>query len=591
MSTARWPTRPMPVSIRIAARGTLRTRRPGSTRTLPPSWSAQLGERGREADWRRAPHFSSVLSSLTPDPRRRAQCALLAAKSKQQAGANDAALRLLAVAKAGPLDELERARAQLLQAQVTFAMTRGSDAPPMLVEAAKRLEPLDPRLARETYLDAFTAVVSADRLVRGGDAREIAAAVLGADWEPSRRASDLLLDGFAHLTSEGYVAAAPALKVALRAFRDERLSEEDELRWLWVALRIARALADDVAWDGLTARHLELARRAGAFSALPVALADRAVVELFSGRIEVATSLAAEAEAVVEATTGHLAVRGSIMLANWRGRDAEAVALIEARRQDVLRRGEGLWVAANEWGSALRYNGLGRYEDALTAAERAAADPRGLGQSIWVLAELIEAAVRSGQVERAASPLAQLAEIAHAADTDWALGTHARAAAMLAEGEGAERLYREAIRRLSAVKTRATLARAHLLYGEWLRREHRRVDAREQLRVAHAMLSDMGADAFAERARRELLATGETVHKRTVEARDELTPQELQVARLAAVGQTNPEIGSQLFLSPRTVEWHLTKVFGKLGISSRKQLGSALSDVGAAVAGAAVAGH
>jgi DNA-binding CsgD family transcriptional regulator len=269
------------------------------------------------------------------------------------------------------------------------------------------------------------------------------------------------------------------------------------------------------------------------------------------------------------------------MLANWRGHDAEAVALAEARQQEVLRRGEGLWVVANEWGSAQRYNGLGRYDDALAAAERAAEDTHGLGQSIWVLAELIEAAVRSGQPERAIGPLAQFGELANAAGTDWALGTHARAAAMLAEGATAERLYREAIERLSGIHIRGsqTLARAYLLYGEWLRREHRRVDAREQLRIAHSMLADMGADAFAERARRELQATGETVRKRTIETLDELTPQEAQVARLAADGQTNPEIAAQLFLSPRTVEWHLTKMFGKLGISSRKELGSALSDI------------
>jgi len=200
-----------------------------------------------------------------------------------------------------------------------------------------------------------------------------------------------------------------------------------------------------------------------------------------------------------------------------------------------------------------------------------------------LLAELIEAAVRSGQAERATGPLAQLAEIAHAAGTDWALGTHARAAAMLAEGAAAERLYREAIERLSHIRIRATLARPHLLYGEWLRRENRRVDAREQLRLAHTMLAGMGMEAFAERARRELLATGETVRKRTVETLDELTPQEAQVARLAAGGQTSPEIGAQLFLSPRTVEWHLGKVFGKLGVSSRKELRAALSDVGTAV--------
>ena len=522
--------------------------------------------------------FRERAVELTPDPRRRAQRALLAAQAKHQAGAPDAALRLLAIAQAGPLDELERARAQLLHAQITFAMTRGRDAPPLLIEAARRLEPLDATLARETYLEAFAAALSADRLVRGGDEREIAAAVLAAGWDRSTRASDLLLDGLALLTREGYVAGAPALKVALRAFRDEPLSEEDELRWLWLACRVARALADDGAWDELTARHLELARRIGAFSALPVALTDRVLVELFAGRIGVAMSLAAESDAVVEATGSHVMLRTSIVLENWRGRDAEAVALIEARRQDVLRRGEGLWLAANDWGSAIRYNGLGRYEDALALAEHAAGAARGLGPSILLLAELIEAAARSGQAERATGPLAQLAEIAQAAGTDWALGTHARAAAMLAEGEAAERLYQTAIERLSHVKSCATLARAHLLYGEWLRREHRRVDAREQLRAAYTLLSDIGMEAFAERARRELLATGETVRKRTVATLDELTPQEVQVARLAVGGQTNPEIAAQLFLSPRTVEWHLRKVFGKLGVGSRKQLRAALSD-------------
>ena len=527
--------------------------------------------------------FYERAAELTPDLRRRAQRALLAAQGKHQAGAPDAALRLLAMAQAGPLDSRERARAQLLHAQITFAMTRGRDAPPLLLEAARRLEPLDPRLARETYLEAFAAALSADRLVRGGDEREVAAAVLAAGWEPSTRACDLLLDGLALLTREGYVTGAPALKAALRAFRDEPLSEEDELRWLWLACRIARALADDGAWDELTARHLDVARRAGAFSALPVALTDRVLVELFSGRTGAAMSLAAESDAVVEATGSQLTLRTSIVLANWRGRDAEAQALIETGRQDVLQRGEGLWLAANDWGSAIRYNGLGRYEDALAAAERAVQAARGLGPSILLLAELIEAAARSGQPERATGPLARLAEIARAAGTDWALGTCARAAAMLAEGEAAERLYRDAVERLSHIRTRATLARAHLLYGEWLRREHRRVDAREQLRVAYAMLSDMGLEAFAERAHRELLATGETVRKRTVETLDELTPQEVQVARLAAGGQTNPEIGAQLFLSPRTVEWHLSKVFGKLGISSRKELRAALPDAGAAV--------
>jgi DNA-binding CsgD family transcriptional regulator len=528
--------------------------------------------------------FHERAAELTPDLRLRAQRALLAAQCKHLAGAPEAALRLLAMAQAGPLDEHGRARAQLLHAQITFAMTRGRDAPPLLLEAARRLEPLDARLARETYLDAFAAALSADRLAAGGGTDEIAAAVLSAGWEPATRASDLLLDALALLTRDGYATAAPALKAALQAFRDDPLSEEDELRWLWLACRIARALADDEAWTELTARHLELARRAGAFSALPVALTDRVLVELFSGRIRVAMSLAAESDAIIDATGSHVPLRTSIVLANWRGRDAEATALIEERRQDAVRRGEGLWLAAEDWGSAIRYNGLGRYEDALAAAERAADAARGLGPPILLLAELIEAAARSGNAERAAGPLAHLAEIAHAAGTEWALGTHARAAAILADGEAAERLYREAVERLSHIRTRATLARAHLLYGEWLRREHRRVDAREQLRVAYGMLSEMGMEAFAERAQRELLATGETVRKRSVATLDELTPQEVQVARLAAGGQTNPEIAGQLFLSPRTVEWHLSKVFGKLGIGSRRELRAALSDVGAAVA-------
>jgi hypothetical protein len=370
--------------------------------------------------------FHERAAELTPDLRLRAQRALLAAQCKHLAGAPDAALRLLAIAQAGPLDEHGRARAQLLHAQITFATTRGRDAPPLLLEVARRLEPLDARLARETYLDAFAAALSADRLAQGGDADEIAAAVLAAGWQPATRASDRLLDGLAILTCEGFVAAAPTLKNALRAFRDEPLSEEDELRWLWLACRIARALADDEAWDELTARHLELARRAGAFSALPVALTDRVLVELFSGRTGVATSLAAESDAIVEAIGSHLTLRTAIVLANWRGRDDEAVTLIEERQQDALRRGEGLWLAASDWGRAIRYNGLGRYEDALAAAEQAAVAARGLGPSILLLADLIEAAARSGHAGRAAGPLAHLAEIARAAGTDWALGTHAR---------------------------------------------------------------------------------------------------------------------------------------------------------------------
>ena len=521
--------------------------------------------------------FHARAAELTPDPAHRARRALVAAQAKYQAGAGDAALRLLAMAQAGPLDELEQARAQLLRAQITFAATRGRDAPPLLLEAAKRLEPLDATLARSTYLDAFAAAFSADRLVSGGDARDVAAAVLAADWEPSpARACDLLLDGLAFLMTRGYAAGAPALKDALRAFRENLLPEEDELRWLWLACHIARALGDDVAWDELTARQVELARRVGALSLLPVALDDRVHANLFCGRFEEAVSLSAEADAVMEATGSHLNPRSPIALAIWRGQEAEALALIKARRENVLRRGEGFWLASIDWGSAVLYNGLGRYDDALIAAERAAEDPHGLGTPMWVLSDLVEAAVRSGKPGRAAGPLTQLREIAEANGTDWALGFLARSRALDSDGQTAESLYREAIDRLSRSRIRVAHARALLVYGEWLRRENRRVDAREQLRAAHTMLTDTGMQAFAERARRELLATGETVRKRSVETLDELTPQEAQIARLAAGGDTNPEIGAQLFLSPRTVEWHLRKVFGKLGISSRRELRSAL---------------
>ena len=518
--------------------------------------------------------------TLTVDPARRADRALAAAQSKHQAGAPDTALELLALAQAGPLDELQQARAELLRAQITFAVTRGRDAPPLLLAAAKRLEPLDATLARETYLDAFSAALFAGRLARGGGVREVAEAVLAADWgESSRRsplACNLLLDGLAILTTQGYAAAATTLKGALRAFRDEPMSEEDTLRWLWLACRIARALGDDASWDELTDRQVQLARNAGALSLLPIALIERFGVQLFVGDLDAAASLVAEAEAVVEATGSQLAPQGAIALAAWRGREAEASALIQASRQEVERRGEGLWLIATEWASAVLFNGLGRYEDALAAAEQAAEDPHELGVSTWVPTEIIEAAVRSGDPERAAGPLRRLQEISRAAGTDWALGVEARSRALLSDGEAAERLYLESIERLGRTRIRVALARAQLLYGEWLRRQGRRMDAREQLRIAHQLYTSMGMEGFAERARRELQATGETVRKRSVETHGELTAQEMQIARLANNGLSNQEIGSRLFISARTVKYHLGKVFTKLDISSRAQLDQVL---------------
>jgi DNA-binding CsgD family transcriptional regulator len=524
--------------------------------------------------------FLQRSAELTPGPARRTRRALTAARSKHQAGSPDEALNLLAMAQAGPLDELQHARAELLRAQIIFAVNRGRDAPPLLLTAAKRLEPLDATLARETYLDAFSAALFADSLATEGGVREVAEAVLAADWGASARRSprafDLLLDGLAVLTSHGYAAGAPMLKRALSAFRYEPMPEEDALRWLWLACRIARALGDDATWDELTDRQVRLARNAGALSLLPIALIERFGVQLFTGDLVTAEALVVEAEAIVEATGSQLAPQGAIALAAWRGREAEASALIEASRQEVERRGEGLWLVATEWASSVLFNSLGRYEEALVCAEQAAEHPHELGVSTWVPTELVEAAVRSGKPERAAGPLARLQEISRASGTDWALGVEARSRALLSQGDEAEHLYLESIERLGRTRIRVALGRAHLLYGEWLRREHRRLDARAQLRTAHDLYEAMGMEGFAERARRELLATGESVRKRTVDTRDELTAQEAQIARLARDGRTNSEIGAQLFISARTVEWHLRKVFTKLGVSSRRQLRDAL---------------
>ena len=563
-----------------------------ATPALDEDVAAELEESAGRAQARgglaAAAAFLRRAAILTPELEPRARRALAAAQCSQEAGAPDGSLELLAMAEAGPLNELQRARAELLRAQIRFAVNRGRDAPPLLLAAAKRLETLDAKLSRETYLDAFSAALFAGRLAQGADVREVAEAVIAAKWAQSDRHSprafDLLLEGVAVLTSHGYAAGGPTLKRALRAFRDEPMSDEDALRWLWLACRVARALGDDATWDSLTDLQVRLARKAGALSVLPIALIERLGVQLFFGDLREASALVTEAEAVVDATGSHLAPQGAIALAAWRGSEEEVSALIEAGRQEVERRGEGLWLIATEWASAVLFNSLGRYSDALAASEQAGTDQHELGVSTWVPTEFIEAAVRAGVPERAGGPLRRLQDISRASGTDWALGVEARSRALVSEPQEAERLYREAIERLGRTRVRVALARAHLLYGEWLRRQGRRVEARAQLRAAHQSYAAMGMGGFAERARRELVATGETVRKRTVDARDELTAQETQIARLAADGRTNPEIGAQLFISPRTVEWHLHKVFTKLGISSRRELGQALPEASATTA-------
>ncbi len=515
---------------------------------------------------------------LTADPARRAERALVAAQARYDAGAPEAALGLIAMAEAGPGDELRGARADLLRAQIAFATRRGSDAPPLLLRAGRQLEPLDVELARDTYLEAFAAAVIVGRLSRGADLVEVAGAALAAPSGSAPRAADLLLDGLALLVTDGRVAATPILKQAVGAFRnDESLSTYELLRWLWLAGRVAQDLWDDESWEVLCTQHVRLARQTGALAVLPIALRSRIFQHGLWGEVDEAAALTGEAETVSAAIGTQLAAYGTVALAALQGGEAEAAQLIAATLDDVESRGEGMGVGISHFTAALLYNGLGRYVEALAEAEHACAY-EDLGVISWALTELIEAAARCGRHEVATDALERLSVTAQAGGTDWALGVEARSRALVSDDDDAEALYREAIARLARTRVRVELARSHLVYGEWLRRGRRRVEAREQLRTAYEMLSEMGVDAFAERARRELAATGETARKRTDETRDELTAQEAQIARLARDGLSNPEIGAELFISPRTVKYHLRKVFTKLDISSRHELLAALPE-------------
>jgi DNA-binding CsgD family transcriptional regulator len=517
--------------------------------------------------------FLQRATELTPEPARRARRALAAAQARHQAGAPDVALGLLATAQAGPLDELQRARADLLGAQIAFVVSRGRDAPPLLLEAAQLLEPLDVTLARETYLDALWAAIFVGPLAEGGGVLEVAKAARAVSPAPvPPRAADLFLDGLAVLITEGPAAGAPMLKRALSDFGRDDISREECLRWSWLACHVARFTWSDESCEVLTTRHLQLSRDAGALTVLHVALNQRVGTHLHAGELPTAASLLEEAEAVAEVTGSQLAPYGALALAAWRGREPDLQELIEASMNDLVARGQGAGLGIIRWASALLYNGLGRYEEALAAAQQASENPHELLFATWGLVELIEAAVRSKTPEAAADALQRLSDSTRASGTDWALGIEARSRALLSDSEAAEPLYREAIERLGRTRVRAELARTHLLYGEWLRREKRRLDAREQLRTAHQMFTAMGAEAFAQRAERELLATGETARKRTVESLDQLTAREAQIVRLARDGLSNSEIGARLFISPKTVEYHLHKVFTKLGVNSRRQL-------------------
>src|SRR4051812_2740137 len=514
--------------------------------------------------------------ALTQEPARRADRALAAAQAGLRAGGFEAALALLAAAEAGELDELQRARVELLHAELAYAQNRGSDAPLLLLRAARTLEALDVRLSRETYLDAWSAALFAGRLASAGGLLDVSRAVSTAPQPVlPRRPCDLLLDGFASVFTDGRSAAEPVLARAAAAFAGSDVSVEEVLRWGWLATAAAVWAWDYDTCLAVSTRGVQLARDSGALEVLVVAVNVLGQAVALGGDFAAAALLIAEADAVTEATGTRVAPYGALVLAALRGREAEASPLIAATIREATAGGQGTAVQYARWARAVVMNGLGRYEDALAAAVEAADDTPELFVSMWSLSELVEAAVRTGDTGLARRALTRLGDHTHASAADWALGIAARSRALLCEGEAAERLYREAIERLGGTRLRPDLARAHLLYGEWLRREGRRVDARRQLRTAHGMLAGIGMEAFAERARRELVATGERVRRRTVETRDDLTPQEEQIARLARDGLSNPEIGARLFLSPRTVEYHLHKVFSKLGISSRKELRAA----------------
>jgi DNA-binding CsgD family transcriptional regulator len=513
--------------------------------------------------------------ALTPDPGERASRALAAAEAKYAAGDFEAAQTLLVTAELGP-GELGAARVQRMRAQIAFALRRGADAPPLILLAAQRLESLDAELARQTYLEALVAAIYAGRLAHGQDVRQVARAARSAALRPSGSEpvpqSQLLIRGLAVRLAEGYVAAAPTLKEALRGYR----TQPYELDWLSVSYSmVAMDLWDDEAWFELAAGQVGLARANGTLSWLPFALDYLAEFHVQAGELSKAAALLMERERVDPGTREGTLPYVPLLLAAWRGDEPGAAGLAEEMARGASGRGEGAALTYTDYAQAVLYNGLGDYGLAAEAAHGAGAVDE-IVISPWALYELVEAAARSDQKERASLAADQLSQLAVATASNWARGAAARSRALVSAGRAAEGEYREAIELLGRTRMATHLARARLVYGEWLRRENRRIDARSQLRPAFEAFASMGAQAFAERARRELQATGEKVRKRREGASAHLTPQEEEIAQLAREGRTNAEIGAQLFIGGRTVEWHLRKVFAKLDISSRRELDRAL---------------
>jgi len=521
--------------------------------------------------------FLQRASELSPEPAVRARRALDAAHTKHEAGAPGAALELLTMAAAGPLDPWQQARSQLLRARVEFQLTRAEDVAGMLLDAAAALAPLDAALARETYLHALDAALVIGGSHRG--VREVAEAALAAPKPPGpATAVDLLLDGLVATYTQGYATGVPRLRLALQGFLQQEPARPSPTRhrdhddsWLWLASRTAAALYDDELALVLVDRHVRLARPAGALAALPLALTAQSVTVLLTGELTHAAELAAESTAIARATGARPLRVAQLVLAAWYGQDAEAVRLHASTVQRADGPGDSAEAMIAQYALAVLSNARGDYRAAEGAAALASASYE-LSNSSLALPELIEAASRAGRPERAAAALEQLSSRARATGTPWALGLEARSRALMSTGSAAEEHYREALEHLGRCRIATDLARSHLVYGEWLRREGRRQDARDQLRTAHEMLSGMGAGAFAARAAQELRATGEHPRARSAQPTDVLTAQEVHIARLVATGATSREVGAQLFLSPRTIEAHLRNIFRKLGITSRRQL-------------------
>jgi DNA-binding CsgD family transcriptional regulator len=516
--------------------------------------------------------FLERAALLTPEARRRAERSLAAAEVMYEAGAFDSVENLLRALKSVQLDELQDARTERLHAQVSLALGREEkDAIPRLLGAAQRLGSLDPELGNAAHLEALRAAFAYPD-------PDVLSAVADALDRSSQSGSgaivEMMLRGWSQLLTQGYPSGIQLLREAMIALREKPQLEESDLPLLHFSEGIAESLWDFDSWESLTRRAVQLARDVGALTNLPPALVMWAEVKVAAGEFPPAAAALAEAETICEVTR-RTPEADAVLLDCLRFEEAEAIRRIELHQG---RSGMAMlyWF---DYARALVENAAGQYEAALESAQRSC-DRHPVGTYTRALVELVEAAARCGQPERADAALEQLVERTQLASTEWALGLEARSAALLEKDTSvAESLYRQAIACLGHARARPDLARAHLLFGEWLRRESRRLDAREQLRTAHGLFSEIGMPGFAGRARRELAASGETARKRTDDTRNDLTAQESQVARLASEGLTNPEIGAKLFLSPRTVEWHLRRVYPKLGIRSRKELRTVLHSI------------